>query len=69
MMDVLDCGMDGKDYPMVMYESTRILERSEGDQQRADTERDDRQQYQPHKEDQRTRGQERNEERIRSRSR
>ena len=53
----------------MMYESTRIMESGEGDQPRTNAERDDRQQHQPHKEDQRTRGQERHEERSRSRNR
>ena len=45
MMDALGCGVDVEDYPRMMFESTRILESSEGYQPRADTERDDRQQH------------------------
>jgi hypothetical protein len=31
MIDALDCGVDGEDYPRVMYETTRILEGVEGE--------------------------------------
>ena len=69
MMDALDCGVDVEDYPRVMYESTRILESSEGDQPREGTDKDDRQQHHSIREDQRTRGNDRHTERNRSRSR
>jgi len=37
MMDALDCEIDVKNYPRVMYEATRILKSIEGEQQQADT--------------------------------
>jgi hypothetical protein len=69
IMDALDFGVDVKDYPRVMYESTRILESIEGEQQQANAgRRDERQQQQPHREKQRQRGQEQREGRGGSRS-
>ena len=51
VMDASDRGVDVEDYPRVMFESTRILESIEGEQQQADTRHgDERYQGQPHKE-------------------
>ena len=33
MMDALDCGVDVEDYPRIMFDSTRIMENTEGEQQ------------------------------------